>query len=67
MKRANILKPQNAFETKTNNFELGPWKPPMTTKPHAKVPLEKSLSTFTDENNHTQYAHLGSGDGWTWR
>lgn len=50
---------------KTDNFESGPWKPPMTTKPHAKVTMEESLSTFTDENNHTQYAHLGSGKCWT--
>ncbi|KAK4154383.1 ribonuclease H-like domain-containing protein [Chaetomidium leptoderma] len=57
MKRANILKPQNAFEKKTDNFESGPWKPPMTTKPHAQIPLETSLATFTNEEGHTQYNH----------
>ncbi len=29
----------------------------MTAKPHARVPLADSLTTFVDENNHTQYRH----------
>ncbi|KAK3689600.1 ribonuclease H-like domain-containing protein [Podospora appendiculata] len=58
MKRANILKPQNAFEKKIDNFDSGPWKPLLTRKPHARVPLEESLVTFTNlENNTTQYKH----------
>ncbi|KAL1843568.1 hypothetical protein VTJ49DRAFT_851 [Mycothermus thermophilus] len=57
LKHANILKPQKAFEVKTDNFDTGPWKPPLTTKPHALVPLEESLETFVDQDNHTQYKH----------
>jgi exosome complex exonuclease RRP6 len=56
LKRANILKPQNAFEKKTDNLESGPWKPLLTTKPHAQAPLDASLTTFTNEEGHTQYA-----------
>ncbi|KAK4227644.1 exosome complex exonuclease rrp6 [Podospora fimiseda] len=56
LKRANILKPQNAFERPVNNFEPGPWKPLLTTKPHAQVPLEQ-LSTFANEEEETQYQH----------
>ncbi|KAK0713113.1 ribonuclease H-like domain-containing protein [Lasiosphaeria miniovina] len=56
LKRANILKPQNAFQKKIDNFEPGPWKPLLTKKPHAVVPLGESLSTFTDEEqNKTEY------------
>lgn len=53
--RANIIKPQNAFESKVDNFALGPWKPILTHKPHATVPLEESLSVTVDENNKEQY------------
>lgn len=53
--RANIVKPQNAFEQKPDNFDLGPWKPLLTVKPHAAVPLENSLGTFLDEQERTQY------------
>ncbi|KAK4166577.1 exosome complex exonuclease rrp6 [Cladorrhinum sp. PSN259] len=58
LKRANILKPQNAFEKPVNNFESesGPWKPLLTTKPHAQVALEQ-LTTFVDEEQNTQYQH----------
>lgn len=58
MKRANIIKPQNAFERKVDNFDAGPWKPLLTTKPHATVPLEQSLTTFVDGDDTTQYDHL---------
>lgn len=57
LKRANILKPQNAFERKTDNFDSGPWKPLLTRKPHAQIPLEESLTTFADQDGHTQYGH----------
>ncbi|KAK3385006.1 ribonuclease H-like domain-containing protein [Podospora didyma] len=53
LKRANILKPQNRFEKKPDNFALGPWKPLLTKKPHATVSLEDSLKTFTDEEKGT--------------
>ncbi|KIW00363.1 hypothetical protein, variant [Verruconis gallopava] len=42
---ANILKPQRAFANPPDNFAAGPWKPLLTSKPHAKVPLEQSLRT----------------------
>ncbi|KAK0673687.1 ribonuclease H-like domain-containing protein [Cercophora samala] len=55
LKRANIVKPQNAFEKKPNNFDNGPWKPILTKKPHAIVPLEQSFTTFLNEEHTTQY------------
>jgi exosome complex exonuclease RRP6 len=55
LKRANIVKPQNAFERKTDNFDVGPWKPLLSTKPHATVALEQSLGTFVDEQENEQY------------
>lgn len=55
-RRANMIKPQNAFEVKVDNFATGTWKPLLTKKPHAIVPLEESLVTSVDENNITQYA-----------
>lgn len=54
-RRANIIKPQNAFEKKVDNFATGPWKPLLTNKPHAIVPLEESLSMTEDGNNKIQY------------
>ncbi|OIW26498.1 hypothetical protein CONLIGDRAFT_634766 [Coniochaeta ligniaria NRRL 30616] len=57
MKRANIIKPQNAFERKFDNFDTGPWKPLLSTKPHATLPLDKSLTTFVDGDDTTQYKH----------
>lgn len=62
LKRANILKPQNNFERKVDNFATGPWKPLLSSKPHAKVSLEDSLTTFVDDNGETQYVcfHPGS-------
>lgn len=57
IRRANIVKPQNAFERRPDNFHKGPWKPLLSQKPHALVPLEESLGTFTDENETTQFKH----------
>lgn len=53
-RRANIIKPQNAFEQKFDNFATGPWKPSLTRKPHATVPLEESLilNLETQEYDH---------------
>lgn len=53
--RANIIKPQNAFEQKVDNFAPGPWKPVLTRKPHATVLLEDSLAISVDEKNNEQY------------
>ncbi|XXH02026.1 exosome nuclease subunit [Hypoxylon texense] len=57
MRNANIIKPQNAFDVKPNNLDTSPWKPILTKKPHSLVPLEKSLVTFQDDNQTTQYKH----------
>ncbi|KAB5526371.1 ribonuclease H-like domain-containing protein [Coniochaeta sp. 2T2.1] len=57
MKRANIIKPQNAFERKSDNLDLGPWRPLLTSKPHAKLPLEDSLTTYVDSDGNKQYTH----------
>ncbi|KAI0849367.1 ribonuclease H-like domain-containing protein [Daldinia vernicosa] len=57
LRRANIIKPQNAFELKPNNLDPSPWKPILTTKPHALISLEQSLGTFVDDNQATQYKH----------
>ncbi|KAI1139394.1 ribonuclease H-like domain-containing protein [Hypoxylon sp. FL0543] len=57
MRRAKIAKPQDSFEVKPNNLDTSPWKPLLTVKPHALVPLEHSLVTFNDENQTTQYKH----------
>lgn len=54
-RRANIMKPQKAFEKQVDNFAPGPWKPLLTNKPHATVPLEESLGVLVDENGHQQY------------
>lgn len=40
---------------KPDNFDNSPWKPLLTTKPHAIVLLEDSLGTFTDDYDQTQY------------
>lgn len=59
-RRANIVKPQNAFEKKVDNFATGPWKPLLTNKPHATVPLEASLDLSVDESNQQQYDYTFS-------
>ncbi|TLD28419.1 hypothetical protein PspLS_03373 [Pyricularia sp. CBS 133598] len=58
LRYANIIKPQKAFEVPANNDDKGPWKPLLTKKPHAIVPLEKSLATFHNEDAETQYDYL---------
>ncbi|KAJ8121733.1 hypothetical protein ONZ43_g1891 [Nemania bipapillata] len=57
IRRANVLKPQNSFEIKPNNHSASPWKPTLTKKPHATLPLDKSLETFEDETQSAQYKH----------
>ncbi|KAI0099683.1 ribonuclease H-like domain-containing protein [Nemania sp. FL0031] len=57
IRRANVLKPQNTFEIKPNNNSASPWKPTLTTKPHATLPLDQSLATFQDESQSTQFKH----------
>ncbi|KAM4056549.1 3'-5' exonuclease domain-containing protein [Hirsutella rhossiliensis] len=57
IRHANVTKPQARFERKPDNFPTGPWKPYITAKPHATLPLDQSLVTFTDENGAPQYKH----------
>ncbi|KAH8668395.1 ribonuclease H-like domain-containing protein [Xylariales sp. PMI_506] len=57
LRRANILKPQNAFQVKPDNLSPGPWKPILTSKPHALRSLQESLETFENEDGQTQYKH----------
>ncbi|KAF7534219.1 hypothetical protein G7054_g6433 [Neopestalotiopsis clavispora] len=57
MRRANILKPQNAFQIKPDNHDSSPWKPLLTAKPHAVVPLEDSIGTFNNDQDTVQYKH----------
>ncbi|RFU77768.1 exosome complex exonuclease rrp6 [Trichoderma arundinaceum] len=57
IRNANVKKPQLDFEIRPNNFPDGPWKPLLTEKPHAKVPLDKSLVTFVGDNGAPQYKH----------
>ena len=51
----NIVKPQLAFTVKPDNMDESPWKPLLTNKPHATIPLEESLGTFTNDFDQTQY------------
>ena len=51
----NLVKPQLAFDVKPDNNNNSPWKPLLTTKPHATIPLEESLGTFTNEFDQKQY------------
>ncbi|EGX96351.1 exosome complex exonuclease Rrp [Cordyceps militaris CM01] len=57
IRNANVGKPQILFEVQPDNFPTGPWKPIITKKPHATVPLKDSLVTFIDEDGSTQYKH----------
>lgn len=56
VRNANITKPQIHFEKPVDNFPSGPWKPMLTKKPHAIVPLEKSLRLSSPKNGESQYA-----------
>ncbi|KAI0533842.1 ribonuclease H-like domain-containing protein [Xylaria digitata] len=57
IRRANVLKPQNAFELKPNNHDTSSWKPILTKKPHSTLALDESLGTFNDETQSIQYKH----------
>lgn len=41
---SKIPKPQLLFDHKPDNSDLGPFHPLLKTKPHASIPLEKSLT-----------------------
>ncbi|TVY60874.1 Exosome complex exonuclease RRP6, partial [Lachnellula suecica] len=51
----NLVKPQLGFESKPDNHDNSPWKPLLTSKPHATVPLEESLGIFTNDFDQKQY------------
>jgi exosome complex exonuclease RRP6 len=51
----NLAKPQLLFEVKVDNMDNSPFRPLLTAKPHAKVPLEESLEMFTNESGNMQY------------
>ena len=57
IRNANISKPQAQFDVQPDNFPSGPWKPILTAKPHAKVPLDESLVTAKNENGVLQYGN----------
>jgi exosome complex exonuclease RRP6 len=53
----NLPKPQLTFEHVPRNDETGGFKPLLTSKPHAHVPLAKSLETYKDARGLEQYPH----------
>ncbi|GJC77567.1 exosome complex exonuclease rrp6 [Colletotrichum liriopes] len=55
VRSANITKPQLHFTESVDNNT--PWKPIITKKPHAKVPLDKSLVTIETDDGFVQYKH----------
>ncbi|KAH9879865.1 hypothetical protein J1614_001889 [Plenodomus biglobosus] len=56
--RKIIPKPQLQFEHVPTNNETGGFRPLVTAKPHAKIPLEACLKTFKDKHGREQYPHL---------
>ncbi|CAI6338902.1 unnamed protein product [Periconia digitata] len=52
-----IDKPQLSFIHKPMNNETGGFRPLMSTKPHAQVPLAECLKTFKDSHGREQYPH----------
>ena len=51
----NIAKPQLSFVTVPNNYETGPFKPLLRTKPNAIVTLDDSLKLVAAEDGVMQY------------
>ncbi|KAI8939344.1 hypothetical protein NX059_003133 [Plenodomus lindquistii] len=56
--RKIIAKPQLKFDHVPTNDETGGFRPLVTAKPHAKIPLEECLKTFQDKRGREQYPHL---------
>ncbi|KAF2851156.1 exosome complex exonuclease-like protein Rrp6 [Plenodomus tracheiphilus IPT5] len=56
--RKAIAKPQLQFDHIPTNDETGGFRPLVTAKPHAKIPLEECLKTFKDKRGREQYPHL---------
>ncbi|KAF9872770.1 exosome complex exonuclease [Colletotrichum karsti] len=55
IRNANITKPQLNFDPPVDNHS--PWKPLLTNKPHAKVPLEESLVPSETKTGFVLYKH----------
>ncbi|KAH0564863.1 hypothetical protein GP486_001743 [Trichoglossum hirsutum] len=55
--RNDLRKPQLLFKRKPLNDADGPFKPLLTVKPHAILPLAQSLGTTTNENGAEQSKH----------
>lgn len=53
MRFANITKPQLAFEHPVDNEAI--WKPVLSKKPNAIVPLEKSITSFKNDLGLEEY------------
>lgn len=53
----NLPKPQLLFETKPENTTTSPFRPFLTLKPHAAIPLDKSLALRPNEQGTPQYLH----------
>ncbi|KAL9020715.1 MAG: hypothetical protein Q9185_002031 [Variospora sp. 1 TL-2023] len=53
----NILKPQRLFRKVPTNDEASPFKPLLTSKPNAIVPLDESLVTTPQPDGSIQYKH----------
>ncbi|KAH7138281.1 ribonuclease H-like domain-containing protein [Dendryphion nanum] len=53
----HIIKPQLTFENVPLNNEIGAFRPLLSSKPHASIPLNESLKTFKDGNGREQYPH----------
>ncbi|KKF97372.1 Exosome complex exonuclease rrp6 [Ceratocystis platani] len=56
LRNANIRKPQLSFEVQPDTQSQSPWKPILTKKPHATVPLEESL-VLADYNGSMEWRH----------
>jgi exosome complex exonuclease RRP6 len=56
--KKHIAKPQLLFEALPNNNETGGFRPLLTSKPHAKVPMEECMKTFKDSRGREQYVHM---------
>jgi len=53
----DIAKPQLLFDERVNNYEATPFKPLLTSKPNAIVPLEQSLHISRNKYDREQYQH----------
>jgi exosome complex exonuclease RRP6 len=53
-KNINFPKPQLTFEHVPNNHETQGFRPLLTSKPHAMIPLDTCLKTFKDNKDREQ-------------